>query len=95
MTLPWTSWSAAGGQGMRRTERIAMTISESLTALRTKAGLTQQAVAEGAGMCLRAYQNYERGLREPKINAAIALADFYNISLDELVCRDWPGSGKL
>jgi len=41
-------------------------------------------------MSLRAYQNYERGQREPKINAAIALADFYDISLDELVCRDWP-----
>jgi len=58
--------------------------------LRTRAGFTQQAVADGSGMSLRAYQNYERGLREPKISAAIALADFYNISLDELVCRGWP-----
>lgn len=41
-------------------------------------------------MSLRAYQNYERGLREPKMTALIALADFYDISLDELVCREWP-----
>lgn len=41
-------------------------------------------------MSLRAYQNYEWGLREPKMAALVALADFYNISLDELVCRDWP-----
>jgi len=67
-----------------------MTFSENLLALRTKAGLTQPAAAKGAGMSLRAYQNYEWGLREPKINAAIALADFYGISLDELVCREWP-----
>ncbi len=67
-----------------------MTLSENLSELRTKAGLTQQAVADGSGMSLRAYQNYEWGLREPKINAAIALADFYDISLDELVCREWP-----
>ena len=41
-------------------------------------------------MSLRGYQNYEHGLREPKMSALIALADFYDISLDELVCRDWP-----
>lgn len=38
-------------------------------------------------MSVRAYQNYEWGLREPKMTALIALADFYGISLDELVCR--------
>lgn len=41
-------------------------------------------------MSLRAYQNYERGLREPKLSALVALADFYEVSLDELACREWP-----
>ena len=64
-----------------------MTFSEKLIALRKRACLKQADVAEGAKMSVRAYQNYEWGLREPKMTALIALADFYGISLDELVCR--------
>lgn len=67
-----------------------MTFSEKLAELREGAALTQQETAKGAGLSLRAYQNYEHGLREPKMTALIALADFYGLSLDELVCRDWP-----
>ncbi|MCI8328964.1 MAG: helix-turn-helix transcriptional regulator [Oscillibacter sp.] len=67
-----------------------MMFSEHLLELRTKAGLTQQETAKGSKMSLRAYQNYEWGLREPKMTALIALADFYDISLDELACRTWP-----
>ena len=67
-----------------------MIFSDNLLELREKSCFTQAEVSEGAGMSLRAYQNYERGLREPKMTALIALADFYDISLDELVCRDWP-----
>lgn len=67
-----------------------MSFSENLIALRTKASLTQAQVAKGAGLSYRGYQNYEYDQREPKMTALIALADFYDISLDELVCRDWP-----
>jgi transcriptional regulator with XRE-family HTH domain len=66
-----------------------MTFGENLLRLRNENGLTQPKVADGAGISLRAYQNYERGLREPQLSALIALADFYDISLDELVCREW------
>ena len=34
-----------------------------------------------------AYQNYERDVQEPSLSALVALADFFDISLDELVCR--------
>ena len=64
-----------------------MTFPENLSRLRSEKGLTQQEVADGAGLSLRGYQNYERGLREPQMSALIGLADFYDISLDELVCR--------
>ena len=67
-----------------------MTFSEKLIELRKAACFTQQETAKGAGLSLRGYQNYEHGLREPKIPVLIALADFYDISLDELVCREWP-----
>lgn len=67
-----------------------MTFPEKLVKLRKRAGLKQQEAAKGAGLSLRGYQNYEHGLREPQMSTLIALADFYDISLDELVCRDWP-----
>jgi len=71
-----------------------MDFCENLMDLRKRACLTQSQVAKGAGMGYRSYQNYEYGLREPKMSALIALADFYDISLDELVCRDWPGDAE-
>ena len=64
-----------------------MQFHENLFQLRKKRGLTQPEVAAGAGLSPRGYQNYERGLREPQLSALIALADFYDISLDELACR--------
>lgn len=67
-----------------------MNFAEHLLQLRIEKGLTQPEAAASVGMSLRGYQNYEHGLREPKMSALIALADFYDISLDELVCRDWP-----
>ena len=64
-----------------------MTFHENLLRLRKQRDLTQPQVAEGAGLSLRGYQNYERGLREPSLSALISLADFYDISLDELKKR--------
>ena len=64
-----------------------MQFHENLFQLRKKRGLTQPEVAAGAGLSLRGYQNYELGLREPQLSTLIALADFYDISLDELACR--------
>ncbi len=64
-----------------------MTFHENLFHLRTEQKLTQQQVAEGAGLSLRGYQNYERGLREPSLSTLVALADFYGISVDALICH--------
>ena len=70
-----------------------MKFHENLFRLRREKGLKQQDVATGAGLSLRGYQNYERGLREPSLSTLslstlVALADFYDLSLDELVCRE-------
>lgn len=67
-----------------------MTLAEHLLQLRLEKNLTQPEISAAVGLSLRGYQNYERGLREPKMTALIALADFYDISLDELVGREWP-----
>ncbi|MCI9037591.1 MAG: helix-turn-helix transcriptional regulator [Oscillospiraceae bacterium] len=64
-----------------------MTFPEHLLKLRLENNLSQQAVADEIGIALRTYQYYERGQREPMLTTLIALADIYDLSLDELVCR--------
>ena len=51
---------------------------------------TQKDIAEILNMQLTVYQRYERGERELPLWAAIKLADFYNVSLDYLVDRNFP-----
>lgn len=64
-----------------------MKFSEQLLALRNKKGLLQKDLAAALGISLHAYQRFEYGEQEPRMSALIALADFYDLSLDELVCR--------
>ena len=65
-----------------------MTFSEHLLYLREKNGLKHADVAAAIGVTERGYRNYERGVREPVLSTLVALADLYNLSLDELVCRE-------
>lgn len=64
-----------------------MKFSEHLVFLREKKNVLQKDLAEITGVSLHTYQRYEYGEREPQLSALIALADFYDLSLDELVCR--------
>lgn len=65
-----------------------MSLSEALMHLRKTRGLKQQEVADGLGISLRAYQYYERGEREPQASLLIRMADYFDVSLDELVGRE-------
>lgn len=64
-----------------------MTFSEHLLYLRKQRGLTQVDVARAVDITERGYRNYELGVREPQLSTLVALADFYGLSLDELVCH--------
>lgn len=55
--------------------------------IRAKRGLTQHQVAEGIGITDQAYQRYEYGRVVPSALVLIALADFFDVSLDYLVGR--------
>ena len=61
-------------------------LSERLTTFRSERKLTQKTVAEGIGVNIRVYQRYEAGY-QPKLPMLARLADFYDLSLDELVGR--------
>ena len=47
----------------------------------------QREVAEHLGIKPRSYQAYEGGTREPSIDMLIALADYFDVSLDYLTGR--------
>ena len=55
--------------------------------LRKERKVPQQQLADVMGVKLRAYQFYETEEREPGLQGLIALADFYDVSLDYLVGR--------
>lgn len=64
-----------------------MSFSERLLELRKTRNLTQKQVYEGVGMSMLGYQRYEYGEREPSFQKLIALADYFDVSLDYLVGR--------
>lgn len=52
--------------------------------LREDKDKTQKEVADALGLWLNTYRNYETGLREPPFYIMIAIAKYYNVSLDYL-----------
>lgn len=60
-----------------------------LQRIRKERFITQKQMAEFLGIAPNAYQNYEYGKREPNLDTLISIADFFEISLDELVGRDF------
>lgn len=64
-----------------------MNLSEAFKRIRKERGVTQVKVAEAGGISTMQYQNYEYGKHEPTASVLIAIADFYDVSLDYLVGR--------
>lgn len=59
-----------------------------LRSTRIEQHYTQQQIADAIGVTLRSYQRYESGHIEPPYQTLLALANFLNVSLDYLFCRD-------
>ena len=64
-----------------------MELKDALRRFRKEQKITQVQAAKAAGVTEAMYQFYEYGKSEPKIKVLIALADFYDVSLDYLVGR--------
>lgn len=60
---------------------------ERLRLLRKERGLKQREMAEMLGLALSSYQCYEYATRYPEFPGLIAIADFFDVSLDYLVGR--------
>lgn len=59
-----------------------------LRAIRMEKGAKQREVAEYLGVHTRTYQLYEEGKNEPSLAKLVALADYFQVTLDELVGRN-------
>lgn len=63
------------------------TLGSRLKQLRTKQNIYQKDLAAFLDISLRGYQLYESGDGYPSVLGLIALADFFDVSLDYLVGR--------
>ncbi len=50
-------------------------------------GVSNEKVASATGISRSALGHWRNGVREPKLEAVCALADYFDVSLDELVGR--------
>ena len=71
---------------------------ERLKALREKAKVKQEDLANSIHTSRGTYSMYENGRRQPPYEVLVNLADYYNVSVDYLLgltdCPDAPGSEK-
>lgn len=58
-----------------------------LKRMRNSRNKTQEEIAAILKISKAAYGHYERGLREPSIDSLIALAEYYETSVDYLIGR--------
>lgn len=58
-----------------------------LKELRKKQKLTQQQVADAVGIGMQAYAYYEKEERDPSPDTLCRLADFFDVTVDELLGR--------
>ncbi|NFO71747.1 helix-turn-helix transcriptional regulator, partial [Clostridium botulinum] len=64
-----------------------MVFKDRLKGLREDRDLTQDQIADILKITRSAVANYENGIREPDISLLVKIADYFNISLDYLLCR--------
>ena len=65
-----------------------MKFKETLRELRSMRGLGQQQLADLLKISVKTVSHWETGYSEPSIAQLIALADIFEVTLDDLVGRD-------
>lgn len=58
-----------------------------LKALRISKNMTQEELAEALQITRTRLSNFEQGIREPELDLIIAIADYFEVTLDYLVDR--------
>ena len=63
-------------------------IGEKLRQLRSEKGNTQLDLAKAVDVSVKTVKNWESDINDPDLSHTIAIADYYDITMDELVGRD-------
>lgn len=63
------------------------TLAQNLFILRKRKGLSREAVARALEISAMTYQRYEKNVRDPDAPLLVKLADFFGVTLDQLVGR--------
>lgn len=71
-----------------------MIFSQRLKAIRSNSRMKLREVADYLGVSLRTYQGYEAGRSEPSLEKLIALADYFDVTLDYLMGRTDECTGR-
>lgn len=66
---------------------MSSTIPDRLKTLRLKTGRTQKQIADAVNVSSVSIQRFEYGTVRPSLDTIIALADYFDVSLDYLVGR--------
>jgi transcriptional regulator with XRE-family HTH domain len=72
---------------------VRTTFLERLRSLRKSRHLKQEEIAPLLGLSYRSYRRYETGESEPTLTALVEMADFFGVTLDDLVGREPPCGG--
>lgn len=70
-----------------------MTIGHKIKELRKAKKLTQEQLALELGVSQGSVAVWEQEKFDPNLLSCVSMADFFNISLDELCCRDFKKVG--
>lgn len=70
-------------------------VGDRIHVLRIKRGLSQAQLADMVNLKRSAIGNYERGIREPDLDTIEALADFFDVSIADLMGREEADTDRL
>lgn len=62
-----------------------------LKEIREQHGISQRQAALGLNLSPTVYNRYENGTREPSAAMLLVIADYFGVTVDELLGRDAPG----
>lgn len=65
-----------------------MVFSQRLQQLREKKGISRKVLSELCGLYSDAIRRYERGEDEPTLHSLVAIADFFEVSVDYLIGKE-------
>lgn len=65
------------------------TFRKNLQALREKRRISRIVASELCGLASDSIRKYERGEREPSLSSLIAMAEFFEVTVDELIGRKY------